>query len=72
MPQFTLLDWTWALAFLLLMVGGAFFFYTLAAGYRGVVMGDFLQGIVAVRRRTATLSTTRGRGACNSWAANAN
>jgi Na+/proline symporter len=27
---FTALDWTWTLAFLLLMVGGAFFFYRLA------------------------------------------
>ena len=30
MSAFTLLDWTWTLAFLLLMVGGAFFFYRLA------------------------------------------
>jgi Na+/proline symporter len=30
MIDFTLLDWFWTLAFLLLMVGGAFFFYRLA------------------------------------------
>jgi Na+/proline symporter len=28
--EFTVVDWCWALAFLLLMVGGAFFFYKLA------------------------------------------
>ena len=30
MIEFTLLDWFWTAAFLLLMVGGAFFFYRLA------------------------------------------
>ena len=59
MADFTLLDWFWTGAFLLLMVGGAFFFYRLARRSEsdfflaGRGMGWFPIGlsIVAVARK---------------------